>query len=629
MNNSKVDISAKPIKKSLSISWRLAIYVACMGFFLCLSLFLALIPFHYSRNQKQVITEAHILAEAVCAIYERLGYNEPKDFARSILLRVARTPYVSLVNVQDKNGLVNYSTDSRELGRHYDIKYGVLLQTNEIRVTHITSDTNTSIGSVTVVIDKDLMNNEVNRLFAQIAIALLIVIFLLSFLVKGLVEKLVIQRLSNLMNLVENAEQGSFLIRGKIERFDEIGHVILGFNQLLGVITQIEAKHLEKDLALQDAKAQRTIRVELEEVLAELKDSNEKLERKVQAQELLMQAAHRLGGTLNKEAIVERLVMLIQEKLKNIAFVIFLIDQKNKEKQFLYVAAQYGLQDALPAKSKIIFSEGITGMVAKTGSLIRINNLEKETEPKFWETFEKVPLPIITKKFGAFISVPMIHKGKVLGVIDLFNQASKSFDADDEALLSALAALVALTIVNAELYETTLELATSDPLTGIMNRRAMVRQIQYELARSQRFNTQMAILLIDVDFFKAYNDRMGHVLGDAALKGIVEQLQKNLRKVDTLARFGGEEFCVILPQTDLENALDVAKKLCESVRNLKIRGAEKQNFGYLSVSIGIVIVPNDIKNLDNENAINDILNIADKALYEAKSQGRDKFIHLG
>ena len=109
------------------------------------------------------------------------------------------------------------------------------------------------------------MLTETHKLFGQVSIGLLIMIIILSVLVKGLVEGLVSARLAKLMGLIENAEQGSFLIRAEVDRSDEIGHVILGFNQLLGVITQIEAKHLEKEHSLEDAQIQKSMRIKLEE----------------------------------------------------------------------------------------------------------------------------------------------------------------------------------------------------------------------------------------------------------------------------------------------------------------------------------------------------------------------------
>lgn len=615
-------------KTTMPIGWRLSLHVAGISTILALTVVLSLLPFQYGRVEQESITEARIMAEAVSAIYQRLGKEEPRDYARKLLLKVARTPYIALVNVMDHSGVVRYSTDSRQLGKQYEVRASVVKEENQLVVTHVAAEQESAVGSVAVFIDRDLMLKDTHRLFAQVGIGLCLMIVVLSLLVKGLVERLVSSRLAKLMNLIENAEHGSFLIRAEVDRNDEIGHVIVGFNQLLGVITQIEARHLEKEHSVADAEVQKNMRLKLEETLFQLERSNERLKSKVQAQDLLMEAAHRLGGTLKREALVERLLALVQEKLSWPQFAVFLIEGKSSEKQWLKLAGFYGLnKEALPPHAKLIIGEGLIGVVAQTGAPLVIGNLETEKRLKLWEYQDRFMAPVLpVKKLGSLMVVPMIHKGQVIGVFMFGHPNNGVFDADDVTLISALAAQTALAIVNAQLYETTLELATSDPLTGVLNRRAMVKQIEYELARAQRFSTKMALLLVDVDYFKAYNDRMGHVLGDVALKEIAKALKANIRKVDTLARFGGEEFCVILPQADVKAAREVANKLCESVRVLKLRGVEKQELGHLSVSIGIAVISGDQKELDKDNAVTDIIAIADQALYEAKRLGRDRFI---
>lgn len=613
-------------KKSMPLGWRLSLNVALISTILCLTVVLPLLPFQYGRVEQNSIAEAKILAEAVATIYQRLFNDQPHDYARRLLLHVARAPHIAMVNVMDPRGIVKYSTDSRELGKLYNLRYGMTRQDNELLITHVVSEADSNIGGVSVVIDRDLMLSDTHRLFAQVGIGLLLMIIILSVLVKGLVERLVTSRLAKLMGLIENAELGSFLIRAEVDRNDEIGHVIVGFNQLLGVITQIEARQLEREHNVEDAEVQRNIRLKLEETLFQLERSNESLKERVQAQDLLMEAAHRLGGTLKREAVVERLIALVQEKLSWPQFAVFLVEGKSQEKQYLRLVAAYGMhKEGFLLNAKVDIGEGMIGIVAQTGAPILIGNLEKEKRLKVLEYQDRALLAPV-KRTGSLMAVPMIHKGRVIGVFIFAHPNAFVFDPDDVTLISALGAQTALAIVNAELYETTLELATSDPLTEVLNRRAMVKQIEYEIARAQRFNTQVALLLVDVDHFKAYNDRMGHVLGDVALKEIAKALKDNIRKVDSVARFGGEEFCVILPQADIAAAREVASKLCAAVRGLKIRGVEKQELGHLSVSIGIAMISGETKDLDRANAVTDIIAVADRALYEAKRLGRDRFV---
>jgi diguanylate cyclase (GGDEF)-like protein len=609
--------------KAVPIGWRLAILVAGIGTILCLSVVLFILPFQYGRVEEEAIGEANILAEAVSTIYQQLGDNQPRDKARRLLLRVARTPYITLINVMDQKGIVRYSTDSRELGRQYEARFGVAREEGGLNVTYMVPDSDSLVGSVSVMIDRDLMLNDTHHLFIQIALGIFLMILLLSFLVKGLVDRLITARLNKLSGLLESAFGGSFLHRAEIDRDDELGRVNLAFNKLLSMITQIEAKSLEEEQVIKNADTQKELRHKLEETSFELERSQEKLKDKANAHELLMEAAHRLGGTLKHEAVVERLINLIKEKISWPQFAIFLMQGKEDHKKTLKLSFSHGFgKDVL--NQKVIIGEGLVGMVAQTGSPVVIGKVDKDENLKLW-IFDK-PIKAIEVKSGSIMAIPMIHQGQVIGVFLFAHPEPFMFDDDDIDLISALGAQTALTLVNAELYETTLELAISDPLTGVYNRRAMVRQIEYELARAQRFHTDVAILLVDVDHFKSYNDRMGHVLGDVVLKEIAKALKESIRKVDTLARFGGEEFCVILPQADLKAAKEVAFKLCEATRALKLRGAEKQELGYLSVSIGIVVVSGDDHKFEQENAIIDIIGMADKALYEAKRLGRDRFI---
>ncbi len=170
-----------------------------------------------------------------------------------------------------------------------------------------------------------------------------------------------------------------------MDHSDEIGHVILGFNQLLGVITQIEARHLEKEHNLEDAEMQKNMRLQLEETLYQLERSNERLKSKVQAQDLMMEAAHRLGGTLKRESVVERLIGLVQEKLQWPQFAFFLVEG-SPERQWLRLMGSYGqTREGMKFSNKINIGEGLVGIVAQTGAPVVIGNVEKEKKFSLWE----------------------------------------------------------------------------------------------------------------------------------------------------------------------------------------------------------------------------------------------------
>ena len=155
----------------------------------------------------------------------------------------------------------------------------------------------------------------------------------------------------------------------------------------------------------------------------------------------------------------------------------------------------------------------------------------------------------------------------------------------------------------------------TDPLTGLPNRRAMVEELQAEIARAVREGTPMAVLMADVDHFKKVNDTYGHEAGDRVLQGMAKALTQALRAYDVCARWGGEEFLVLLPATDRTGALEVGEKLRKAVAALVIPLGEAQ------VSIGLSV---GAALLDPSETMDTLLNRADSAMYEAKRQGRDR-----
>lgn len=171
----------------------------------------------------------------------------------------------------------------------------------------------------------------------------------------------------------------------------------------------------------------------------------------------------------------------------------------------------------------------------------------------------------------------------------------------------------------AEANERLQQLSATDALTGIGNRRAFDTVLQTEWARAARDTEDLALLVIDVDFFKKYNDRYGHPAGDECLRLIAEAIEGTLRRPpDFAARFGGEEFVAILPGTEEAGALDVAERVCRKVRELGVPH-EASHFGVVTISVGVASMaprPGDGCQL--------LIDLADQALYDAKQAGRNR-----
>ena len=166
------------------------------------------------------------------------------------------------------------------------------------------------------------------------------------------------------------------------------------------------------------------------------------------------------------------------------------------------------------------------------------------------------------------------------------------------------------------------EISITDPLTGIYNRLYFAKRLRYECRRALRYGTDLTCLMIDIDHFKAFNDTWGHPAGDAVLQGVARTLSLSLRKVDLLARYGGEEIVVVLPETGVKRGLEVAERLREAVKEAKIE------FGGRSLACTVSV---GIAQLDGvgQGADAELLKAADDAMYQAKQTGRDRVCVAG
>jgi len=164
-------------------------------------------------------------------------------------------------------------------------------------------------------------------------------------------------------------------------------------------------------------------------------------------------------------------------------------------------------------------------------------------------------------------------------------------------------------------------LSATDGLTGVANRRRFDEVMDQELRRSVRSGHALALLMLDVDYFKKYNDRYGHLAGDECLRIVARVLQKSSRRAtDLVARYGGEEFSVIIAESDTAHALQQAEHICQAIFALKLPHADSP-FGYITASIGVASLQPD-----EQTSAEELLRIADQALYHAKYQGRNRVV---
>ena len=220
---------------------------------------------------------------------------------------------------------------------------------------------------------------------------------------------------------------------------------------------------------------------------------------------------------------------------------------------------------------------------------------------------------------NSLICVPIMVRGEVKGIIHLDSIERNAFDEEELQFVELLSSQVSIALERSLLYEQVKTLSIRDALTACFNRRKLDEDLENEMWRDKRYKRQLSILMIDIDWFKNYNDFHGHPKGDEVLKKVASIFLKNVRSVDRVYRYGGEEFTVLLPEIGKENALVSAERIGEAIQQEKFEGEmESQPNKKVTVSIGVASFPLDA---DSKNGL---IEAADSALYRAKRAGKNR-----
>ena len=219
------------------------------------------------------------------------------------------------------------------------------------------------------------------------------------------------------------------------------------------------------------------------------------------------------------------------------------------------------------------------------------------------------------KKTGAF---PLISEGEIMGCIVAHSTIDK-LSEEEINYISELTKQASITIERANTYSEILQNATLDALTGLNNRRQFEIRLKEQYAIANRQNTPLCAIMLDIDYFKKFNDTYGHAVGDAVLRTTADVIKKQLREYDIPSRYGGEEFCILLPQTNTDEAKVVAERLRSAVENTGVTVEKTKEPIKLTISVGLAQL--DIKDMPE-----DLYMKADSALYKAKEDGRNRVV---
>lgn len=223
-------------------------------------------------------------------------------------------------------------------------------------------------------------------------------------------------------------------------------------------------------------------------------------------------------------------------------------------------------------------------------------------------------------------SVPLTVDDRRLGRLLLDSEQAAHFEPETIDLLHVLATQAAVAVRNADRFAAIQRQSVTDTVTGLLNRRGLMEHLTAEMARVQRFQLPLGLLMIDVDAFKQYNDHNGHLAGDRLLRRVAEEMQASIREVDRVGRFGGDEFCVVLPGSDTDDGLVVAHKLCRKIKALPGPDGLDGPVPRVSISVGVAACPQQCANPFRADALDNLIDAADRAAYEAKRRGRDQVI---
>jgi len=338
-------------------------------------------------------------------------------------------------------------------------------------------------------------------------------------------------------------------------------------------------------------------------------DLDKKFDRFAEVSELTKTITH----IRNYETLLQTILDKSADLLRAEQGSLMLLDHETED---LLVEAKKGNIERVMENLRINRGEGIAGRVAEFGEAILVENLENDPRVKHKNRQNY--------KTRSFVSVPLMIDDRIIGVLNLSDKTSgEVFNEEDLKLIQSFATHAAIVMERNVFFnraEELKKLTITDPLTGLLNRRYLNERLKDELARSERYGHHLSLLMLDLDGFKYCNDTMGHLFGDKTLKDIAETLLNTVRSMDIVARYGGDEFMVILPETEETLAIDIAERLRSNVEKYAVlpRNAAGKGPHTLSSSIGIACYPGHGKTIEL------LLENVDKALYRAKNKGKNR-----
>jgi diguanylate cyclase (GGDEF)-like protein len=342
---------------------------------------------------------------------------------------------------------------------------------------------------------------------------------------------------------------------------------------------------------------------QVEMLRRDLEETKVHLESKIQDLHTIYDVSTAIAGTLDAEELFRILPERVMRTLGLNDFAILLY---NPDTRMLTCRAGAGMASDLAGEFQIAPGEGVSGRVFETGEPIYLPDVRSSSEFLYYGGRRM--------DVRSFMCVPLLSKGRAIGVLNVHQSLPNAFDAESLATMRVLASYLAIAIENADLFHFVKTLAEKDSLTLLYNHGAFHEKLQIELERAARYGRALSVIMLDLDGFKGINDAYGHVVGDRILLMTAGVLCAHLRKSDIAARYGGDEFAVILPETDLAAATTIASRIAAGISEVRMDTGKGSAITFTS-SIGYAACLPDSSGREN------ILNVADRLMYESKRRG--------
>lgn len=313
-----------------------------------------------------------------------------------------------------------------------------------------------------------------------------------------------------------------------------------------------------------------------------------------------------LSQTLNLRELMDGVLLRVLEVFDMSAGGIFLLEKHSGD---LTLRAYRGISEEFAEKvGRVTSSDSFAQNVVMLKKPILVEDVDADPKMK--------KMGMKEEGFHSFAAVPIQVKEKVLGMVSIGSSVPRKFLSRDVRLFEAITNQIAMAIENAQLYEETVQIAFTDGLTGLYNRRYLVEQIEREFARAKRGHVPISVIMIDLDGLKTINDNFGHRMGDVCLCKVAEAIKRDTRASDVAARWGGDEFVILTPDTESADACSIGERIRAEVeqRRLKLNGTENT----ISVSVGVASYP------ANASEITELLQKVDEAVYDAKRLGKNR-----